>query len=90
MAIDMTAADLEGPCVAEIVAIYAGLVFDVRHCARGCYTIGDGPLVSFPLLSQALPDPSCFPLVRREGGATWLHFTVDMRGELVEAAGRSS
>lgn len=86
----MAATDLEGPWVAEIVAIYAGLVFDVRHFARGCYTIGDGPLVSFPLLSPALPDPGCFPLVRCEGDATWLHFTVDMRGELVEVTGRSS
>ena len=79
-----------GPGVTEVVATYAGVVFDARHCAHGSYTVGDGPRVSFPLLSLALPDPRCFPLMRRHGGATWLSFTVDMRGGFVEATGRSS
>ncbi len=88
-AIDPAEFEVQGSCVVEVVATYAGLVFDARHCAHG-YTVGDGPRASFPLLSLALPDPHCFPLMRRDDGATWLRFTADMRGGVDEVAGRSS
>lgn len=80
----------EGPDVAEVVAIYARTVFDVRHCAHGSYTVGDAQQVSFPMISSVLPDPHSFPLVRWQAGSIALRFTADMRGELVEGARRSS
>jgi hypothetical protein len=83
--------ELELPvAVAEIVALYASSVFDVRHFARGAYTVGDARGVSFPLLSSVLPDPSWFPLVRWHAGAIALRFTADMDGELIEGHKHSS
>src|SRR5688500_15242452 len=76
--------------VAEVVALYARTVYDVRHFAHGSYTVGDAPLVSFPLLSQVPPDPHRFPLAHWHDGAIALRFTADMRGELVEPGRRSS
>ncbi|MBA3548977.1 MAG: hypothetical protein H0T76_21045, partial [Nannocystis sp.] len=76
--------------VVEVVAIYARHVFDVRHLARGVYTIGDHPRASFPLLSCGSPDQEPFPLIGWIAGAIHLRFTADMHGELALGHERSS
>ena len=83
--------ELELPTpAAEVVVVYAGRVFDVRHFERGAYTVGDAPQASFPLLSAVLPDPDRFPLIGCHAGAIALRFTADMRGELAEDHASSS
>ncbi len=76
--------------VVEVVAVYAGRVFDVRHFARGAYTVGDDPRASFPLIASMLAGSVRFPLVCRRAGVIVLRFTADMHGVLAGGDERSS